>query len=1301
MQFILVLVFATALTNLDTFQPYNGSKFDHLTLRDGLSHSTVTGIVKDQTGYIWIATRDGLNKYDGYEIEIFKPDRANSEGLTDGWIHRIVIDSQGLIWLGTYNSGIFQFDPKQKKFSPHSTSNSDLIDDRIFDLHIDHRDRLWIATDKGLQIYDPQVNQFTTYLHEEDNEHSLIQNYVSAIHVVDDNEVWLGYWGSGISKFNPVANTFKHFNTNNSGLSSDLVRALEFDNDLNLWIGTASGLNRLNTEAGDIRRWFKNSDPELGMSDNSVRDLLMMGDDNLWIATDDGLNKLNFEEDRFTIFKSNPYVQSSIGGNVIFSLFEDETQTLWIGTLNSGLSRLDPARNKFHHHTYSPIDDKSISDPQVHTFYENSDGNIWIGSQTGVDLWNREEGTFDRLFSAGSLVNERITSILEDDQNRMWIATRGNGLYRSDPGKSDFTQLLYADKGFFVALINFLFEDSSNRVWIATHADGLFYYESERNDFINVPLNSPLGLENRVNYIYEDQQNEIWVATYSSLIRIKDNKLVSSYINKNGEQRLHDVTAVTVRLGEVWIGTSNNGICVLQNKDTDFFECFNELDGLPNNSVAGMLTDKSGYIWVSTKNGISRFNPDQKKFRNYSENDGLQDIEFNVGSAFKTSDYEFFFGGINGFNHFYPSEIKDPVTIPTVVIRDINILSKSDSSVYEPGISSEINLKSDENFFTISFSVLDFTDPENNLFQYKMEGLDTDWSVASNRNFATYTNVPPGTYTFKLRGASSDGVWNNTGIERTITVIPPFWQTRWFIGLLASALLFIAFLIIQYRERNFRTMKVRLEHMVAERTESMREQTKELLAARKEADKANKAKSEFLAGISHELRTPLNAIIGFSQILSKDATLSGTQQHYAEVMQKSGAHLLEMINDVLDISKVESGQVELHKQNFLLQDVLMGIISMFTLACQQKGLKLEYNLSENLPQQIYSDVGKIRQIQINLLGNAVKFTNSGTIRMDVEMVSSSDIDWYKSENDQDLLQFTISDTGRGMSSEDVKTIYEPFKRTGDQRNTGTGLGLTISKKLVEIMDGAINVDSKLGKGTTFKWVMPFEISHDHPNADQSAKLTNIIGLKPAETFNILAVDDNEDNSELVKSILESNGMRCFCVSSGEDAIPLYKKIYPNLVLMDISLPGISGIETARRIKKISGDSIPIVAVTAGVFNDHKEPGSENVFDGIVLKPFDQSELLLEIAKHLKVKVLFEKSGPGMNQQLLNELEAAIEKLPDTFHSDFKEALELTDFDQMEEIVNKIDLPDAEFTKLKKAIQDKEYTLIISLSERLF
>ncbi len=903
---------------------------------------------------------------------------------------------------------------------------------------------------------------------------------------------------------------------------------------------------------------------------------------------------------------------------------------MWLGTLE-GLTRI-AIDGSVRNYVNDPEDSTSLGHNSIYALLEDKMGRIWVGTNSGLSLYNAENDNFTNYPTS------TIYRLLEDEKGYIWSATGGEGLEKFDPQSETFQTFTNEpgnDRGLSDSTIMSIFKDHEGTLWAGTFSGGICTF-SESNEkytcFTYNPDNSE-GISNgTVLDIIEDQRNNLWIATAGGL---------NLFDRSNGT-----------------------------------FTAFHEKDGLPNDLIYSILEDQSGNLWMGTNYGLSRFDPENRIFKNFTSFDGLQSNEFNQGSRFKGLNGELFFGGINGFNRFPPGDVKENDYVPPVLITQFQLFNEpqkvNEESILKTGLgfTDTITLNYSDDFFGFEFSSLHFSAPERNQYAYILEGLEQDWNFSEFRRYAGYTNVPPGNYVFRVKATNSDGVWNEDGVAIKIDIVPPFWQMWWFRILMALLVAGLIFAVFEFRISMVRKQKEKLEIQVRERTRELQQTMVELKKSKEAADSANRAKSTFLANISHELRTPMNAILGFSQLLLNSADqpkdgripLSHEQVENVEIIHKSGEHLLGLINDVLEMSKIEAGRTTINEDSFDLYDLLFSLEDMFRFRALEKGLSLDFEIGPKLPRYINFDQGKLRQILMNLLGNAVKFTQEGGIVLNAEIADSKSNNKDILESKRFVLKISITDTGLGINPEELESLFKPFvQASSSQNNEGTGLGLSISRQYAELLGGTLTATSQEKVGSTFTLQIPaLEVDASEIMASsQSRRVTGIASGQ--DQIRVLIVDDKEINRILLVKLLEPLGFLVREAENGKEALNIFEQWNPNIILMDMRMPVMDGYEATRRIKSTTkGHAVVVIAVTASALEEDRNVILSEGCDGYIRKPFREQEVFDAMEKHLGIQFIYE----------------------DALASELQSSSILTDYDMTSELA---EISDDEFAALKDAV----------------
>ncbi|MFW6131686.1 MAG: two-component regulator propeller domain-containing protein [Candidatus Aminicenantaceae bacterium] len=846
-------------------------RFKHISIEEGLAQSDVICILQDSRGFMWFGTEDGLNRYNGYEFDVFKLNSQDPTTLSNNYIYSIYEDKAGILWIGTRFGGVNKLDPKTEKFV-HYMNNQDssnsLSNNQVNVIFEDSSGKLWFGTENGLNKFQRENERFTRFFHNPDDPHSLSHNNILSICEDREGMLWIGT-EEGLNSFDQKKGKFKRYLSDSNdpySLSDNTINSIYEDSKGVLWIGTEKGLNKYDQGRDRFINFFHSPDNPDSLSHNHISYIYEDSKGVLWVGTFGGGINI-FQSGRngetspvFIKYRSDIYDSNSLSNDRVLSIYEDRSQVLWIGT-DIGLNIIDQRRKEFILYQNIPNNKNSLSNNFVRPIYKDRQGIFWFGTYgSGLDKYDRKKGKFTHYKhdpeNSKSLSNNLIRAIYEDKSGELWIGTE-EGLNKFDREKELFTRYVHDPDdpdSLSNNLVYSIIEDKFGVFWVGTQGGGIDKFDRKRGIFSHYKNDSddPHSLSDDMVYVlYEDHQGTLWIGTLGGLNKFdRQKEQFVCYQNDpdNSESLSHDyiVSICEDSFGNLWVGTLGGGLNKFD-REREVFKSYDENNGIPNNSIYGILEDDQGNLWFSHNKGITRFNIKSEEIKNYDVSDGLGSNEFNGGSYFKTDEGEILFGSINGVTAFFPDEIKDNFYIPPVVISEFQIFNKTipigggrgKRTILTKSITEtkNITLSYRDRVFSFEFAALHYASPDKNKYAYFMEGFDEDWHYVGNRRFASYTNLSPGEYVFRVKGSNSDGVWNEKGTFINIKITPPIWKTNWFQGLVLLMIVFLVIAIIQVRTQSMRKRSRELEEKVQERTHELKNTNEEL---EKEIDERKK-----------------------------------------------------------------------------------------------------------------------------------------------------------------------------------------------------------------------------------------------------------------------------------------------------------------------------------------------------------------------------------------------------------------------------------------------------------------------------
>lgn len=1216
-----------------------GFYFSNLNLKDGLSQITVLDIIQDSKGYMWFATRNGLNRYDGKNFVVYKNNQKDSLSLSNNHIYCLAEDHNQNLWIGTL-SGLNVLDMKTNRFiHVFDIQCRELMEITINCLLVDSRNRLCIGTGHGLYIYDIQTGK----CHKFQNIDGLRNVGITSICEMHDGQFVIGTSNNGVWICDAQLRVQRHLTATSPGISlpGNSVSTIFEDMKGNIWIGSKyTGLCKINLKE-NTTHFFTQFNSAL--NSNNIRQIISYQDD-LLIGTFDGIYVLDPETDKIVQHLDVSLKRGNLTHFSVYSLYVDKSETLWVGTYSGGVNYSSAINNRFVFH-----DPASILNTYLNVYGIMScgtDGNLYIATEGGgVLVYDYNKTKYNYYPIEGKQVrkyNRNMVKCTYLEGDTLWCGTSKGDIYRFDIKKKDYT-LVYSLQIETAAIYSML-RDKAGRMWVATASgdclicwwpDGKVQKDFQTDDAWNLSTLS-------IRCLFELAPDVMLIGTRSSgLFRydMVSKKCTRYYTGGKESNYLFDnyITSILKdRYGRIWISTFGDGIALYED-GKGIIKSYTKNQGLIDNEVAAMVEDREGNLWLSTTKGISRFNPEQESFVNYNLNNGIGIEEFTPHSGILLPNGEIAFGGNNGFITFNPIEIQQNTYIPSLVLNSLTINNQLISPQDETGILDVVldnvgcvNLKYDQNNLSISYSALNYVFSAQNQYATFLHGYDKEWHYVGNRTEAYYTNLSPGTYIFEVKAANNDGVWQEMTRKLVIEIHPPLWKT-WYAYLFYIIIFLLVLILIMY----YISKKQKLERELYYQQQLQRQQ-----------DEFHENKIRMFTNFSHELRTPLTLVISPLQELVAMPGLTSIVRNKIDLVYSNAQRLLLLVNQLLDLRKSQEGKLDLHISRSNLVSFLDEIYLAFSHLANRKSINFQFDKNEN-SFYAWFDKSLVEKVVFNLLSNAIKFTpDNGNIVLSLSKITYQNIpdevqDKLPVELSQDMefAVICVTDSGCGIPEEDLKHIFIPFYQVEEQMSTevGTGLGLSLVHTIVKLHHGCITVKSGHSKGSIFTVYIPVLASayseQDIERGSLVADEVIISGSKhehvPVERkWTILFVEDNTEVRKYVKEYLEDY-FYILEAENGVDALDMTLREYPDLVLSDIMMPKMDGLELCRRIKEdIQLEHIPVVLMTAKSMVEHIKEGLSVGADDYIVKPFNIEILVSRLQNILlsreKLKKLYGK-----------------------------------------------------------------------------
>ncbi|MBN9351607.1 MAG: response regulator [Chitinophagaceae bacterium] len=1257
-------------------QQFINPHFTHFTINNGLSQNLVYSITQDSTGFLWFGTKDGLNRFDGYEFKSYHHDPFDSNSIADNAISALYTDKKGRLWIGTMNGNLDLYDSRKNSFSHLLKINTNL--GNVVSISEDLSGNLWVGTygnglfkllfNKKNQSGIPE--QVIHYTNRPGDSTSVRNNFVLDVFADREGGLWVstieGFFQHAIVnqkklqftspefsifaaqrklipggvEYNPDKVTPKRW----SDFHSEGTRFIE-DQHQNLWLGTTAGIFRLDRKA---RKLFYFDPLMPGLGQGNVRSITQISYQQngekvgaILVGFLGGAGILDTKNFTLQLIKNDPGNSRSLLPGSTLCVYQDRSGGIWLGSSGSGLSQFDAGTTLFPMPEYHTADGKIRTENLSVRSFLDTKSYLFIGTQNQLMRADNVTRIMKPVHLDGNPQGENtVFSMATADSVNCWLATNiGLILYNYKKNTSVIYETGIQRNGQKDNRVFKLYNDKHGNLWCLTPYT-LSIFDKKQKTFNHYffdyrPVNG--FSEPTFGDLYEDSEGNFWIGTGDGLLYFDIfTKKFTRYATNTANPASLSFDAVRSILPDpkypkkfLWIGTAGGGLNKMD-LQTKKFTHFTEGDGLPNNVIYGILPDEEGNLWISTNKGISRFDPSSGVFTNYDANAGLQSNEFNSGAFYKNGEGKLFFGGINGFNEFFPRNIKGNSYVPQLAFtgfnlfnRPVSIHDKNSPLKHSITETKKIVLPYSDNIISFQVAALDFSNPGKMLYAYKLEPTDKSWIQMGNNRLITFSNLDPGNYTLRVKAGNTNGVWNEEGISLNLIILPPWWRTWWAYLIYVFGIIGILYFIRRYELRRVLLRnRLQVEHVESQKLKEL-----------------DHLKSRFFANISHEFRTPLTLIMGPVEDLLKTGNADQFKKILPEVHRNS-RRLLQLINQLLDLSKLDAKKYRINTTREDIIPFVKQIVYSFYSWAERKNIDLKVEVDPALNERLlngktkfYFDEDMIEKIVSNLLSNAFKFTgDAGSITVGMKTA----------EKENDFLELSVKDSGIGIPPEKILHVFDRFYQADDsdeRHYEGSGVGLALIKELIDLLQGRVAVESEVDKGTTFFCYLPFNkkiISPTTSSAWQGMQIPvadySVEEPEPANQIAgdvsrdlILIVEDHADVRKYIKGKLEDS-YSVMEAGNGADGLVIARSRIPDLVISDIMMPEMDGFELCEKLKTDNLTShIPIILLTARAEDNDRLAGLETGADAYLTKPFNSHELnirvrkLIELRKKLRAK----------------------------------------------------------------------------------
>ncbi|MBB5438384.1 ligand-binding sensor domain-containing protein/signal transduction histidine kinase/CheY-like chemotaxis protein [Pedobacter sp. AK017] len=1231
--------------------------FDHLSVGNGLSQSTVLSICKDSRGYMWFGTRDCLNRYDGKGVKIYRTDPDDPATISaEDYIYALLEDRQKNLWIGTQN-GLNRYIPEKDAFEriAYEPKNPNSISDKIvLSILADSRGQVWFGTNKGLSMLENPASRKFKKFYQKDG---IAGNSVYTVFEDSKRNIWVGTT-EGLTMMTLkngryTFTSFRHDPADPNSISGSSVKAIAEDKQGRIWIGSETeGLNLYVPVSGSFVHFKYNPLIADGLSNNIIRKIMVAKNGSLWIATMNGLNILDPQTFRFTAYKHDSDSRKSLSDNSIKEIYEDEQGSVWVGTMFGGVNVTHHNTIPFTVYKYNKYRN-SISSDIISVIEADAQGNLWIGTEgQGLNYLDLKTGLFKKYINdpgdPGSLSNNTIKAIFKDSKGRVWIGLYQGGLELFMPASGKFKHYphdpRYANSLSF-GYVSSIAEDEHGRLLVGTSSKGLNIFDPEQGVLSLLSDLPTKGLKLSSSYIrfaYQDSKKNVWVGTPRGLNLLTPGAAqFKVFFRGSHTDSLKSNQISCIRedhRGNIWIGSLRGGLS-LYHPESRSFTTYSRANGMASDNIIDILEDNERNLWISTDRGLTKFDVRRKTFKNYNTGDGLPTNEFNINSAYKDKSGKLYFGSYNGLVTFTPRDIKENTALPKAVFSGLRLFNKPvaingpDKLLKEDiSFTKQITFSADQNIFTIDFLALNYIQPQRNKYAYKLEGFEKDWNYV-NIPSATYTNLPSGKYKLLVKGSNNDGLWNNTPTAMEIRILPPLWQTWW-----AYLLYFIAGSALLYFVLRFTRRQQKLEsELYYEHLNNERQQ------------ELYQMKLDFFTRISHEIRTPLTLIFAPLEKLIQLTKENDTVNQQLLGIKRNTDRLLRLISELLDFRKIESGNASLQVSENDLVAFCRNIYNAYQSLAEVKNITYSfYSPEERIPA--YYDISQLEKVFFNILSNAFKYTPDGG------KIS------FNLTKENDRVKVEITDTGIGIPVDAQAKIFTNFYqvKSGTIAAEGWGIGLALVKNIVDLHKGELTVFSEPaaeGKPGKTSLTVTLSLGKAHFKAEELTDTPLLMktvtdvpvteGPVPMEEGGLEVLAEKKYTVQVVE---DNDELRGFIVQSLQNTYHILESInglqgwetaienVPDIIVSDVTMPELNGLELCLKLKQEEKTNhIPVIMLTAMASHLHQVDGLEAGADVYITKPFSIQVLELSIRNLLQGR-------EGLKQKYMKQIMLSPRKL---------------------------------------------------------